>query len=218
MASVASETDLVNAALSHVGRKPITSLEQESSTTAEHARRLYPQVRDAMLRSHQWAFAEELAELVQDGASPIFGYAYAYALPNDLIEVRDVFSIAGTLPDPYRVSGRLLLCDAAAVSITYTKRVTNTGQFDPLFARALVLRLAADLVGPLANGDNALWQRLNAQADASYNAAVFRDAEGNDDIAEAPPPHHRDSGLVRSRFGTVSKPYLGIRDYGENTG
>lgn len=200
MASANNETDLVNTALSHLGKGSIRSLEQDSSNAAEHARRLYPQARDAMLESHPWGFAQKIAQLVESGETPLFGYAHAYELPQDFLDIVG-FDTGDNCPPPrHRISGRLLYADQGApFYLRYTVREPNVTRFSPLFFRALALRLAADLVGPLANGKASMWQRLNAQGQNAYTAAVFQDA-GKQEDDDSNPDYTRDSALVDSRY------------------
>lgn len=81
---MASEVDICNIALSHLGDSAtVASIDPpEGSAQAEHCARFYPIARDALLEAHTWAFATKrvvLAELVNTWSQ----WKYAYARPSD---------------------------------------------------------------------------------------------------------------------------------------
>lgn len=84
---MASEVDLCNVALSHLGDSAtVASIDPpEGSTQAEHCARFYPIARDALLEAHTWAFATKrvvMAELANNWPQ----WQYAYARPNDCVK------------------------------------------------------------------------------------------------------------------------------------
>lgn len=88
---MASEVDICNIALSHLGdSSTVASIDPpEGSAQAEHCARFYPIARDALLEAHTWGFATKrvlLAELTNNWPQ----WAYAYARPNDCVKVISV--------------------------------------------------------------------------------------------------------------------------------
>lgn len=142
----ASETDICNLALSHLGEAPIESL-NEDSTAARACALNYETTRDGVLRSHRWNFAQTRAALAQLEATPAFGWSYAYALPADCLRVLEVndSEVGDVISGPFIIEGRNLLTDETSVNLVYLRRITDVSQFDVLFIEALALKLAVVL-------------------------------------------------------------------------
>ena len=83
---MASEVDIVNLALSHLGdTASVASLyPPEGSAQAEHAARFYPIARDSLLEMHMWNFSTTRANLALLATS-MPEWDYVYAAPNDLL-------------------------------------------------------------------------------------------------------------------------------------
>ncbi len=85
---MASEVDINNLALARVGDEAtVASLSPpEGSAQAEHCSIFYPIARDSLLQMHTWNFSTKR----QNGAllaSPTTGWQYAYAVPQNSINV-----------------------------------------------------------------------------------------------------------------------------------
>ncbi len=83
---MASEVDICNLALSHLGdNATVASIDPpEGSAQAEHCSRFYPIARDTLLEMHNWNFSTRravLAQLTNDWEQ----WRYAYALPANCI-------------------------------------------------------------------------------------------------------------------------------------
>jgi hypothetical protein len=85
---MATEVDICNLALGHLGDSAtIASLKPpEGSAQAEHAARFYPISRDTLLEGHSWNFATRRSTPPMV-TNPISQWQYAYALPNDCMDV-----------------------------------------------------------------------------------------------------------------------------------
>ena len=81
-----AEVDCLNDALSQLGAATITDI-ADGSTNANHCLRLYPALRDGLLRSAHWNFAMTRVELAQDVTPPLFEFSYAYTLPADCLKL-----------------------------------------------------------------------------------------------------------------------------------
>jgi hypothetical protein len=84
---VASEVDICNIALGHIGDAAnIQSIAPpDGSAQAEHCQRFYPIARDSMLEMHDWGFATKRVALAQLSTNAASGWAFAYLQPADLI-------------------------------------------------------------------------------------------------------------------------------------
>lgn len=83
---MASEVDVCNLALSHLGdTATVSSINPpEGSAQAEHCQRFYPIARDSLLEMHFWNFSMKRATLAQL-TNTWSQWKYAYALPSDCL-------------------------------------------------------------------------------------------------------------------------------------
>ena len=168
-----NETSFLNDALAQIGQPRITAID-DGSVSANHCQTLWPPLRQAMLRSHHWNFAEARIELAQNVTAPTFEWAYAYDLPADLLKVKEV---NGGEPVPYstdtwwpvstgyKIEGRQLLSNDGIVKIVYVKDVENPDLWDALFYQAAAAWLASKLAMAIAKNaqmSQALLQQAHA--------------------------------------------------------
>lgn len=179
---MASETDIANLALAHLGDDATVSSisPPEGSAQAEHCARFYPIARDNLLAMHRWNFATVRitgASLTPDAT----GWAYAYAVPSEAIEIISVLhpeapddysapsydgnSVIGTFsmyqPQPFAVEklaagDDVIYTNQENAVIRYTKRVTDTTKYPPLVVSALSRLLASYMAGPIYKGDTGM--------------------------------------------------------------
>jgi hypothetical protein len=151
---MASEVDISNLALSHFGQDAsIDALDPpDGSVEAEHAARFLPIARDELLEAHPWQFAtrrESLAELVNDRDD----WGYRYAAPNDCIKPRQVlpetYDSAEDEGAPFEWENGSIYTDEPNAVLVFTKRVTDTTTFSPMFTTTLSWRLASYISGPI---------------------------------------------------------------------
>lgn len=83
---MASEVDIANLALAHLGdNATVASIDPpEGSAQAEHCARFYPIARDSLLEMHNWNFSMKRAVLAQV-STPWTEWQYAYAMPSDCV-------------------------------------------------------------------------------------------------------------------------------------
>lgn len=169
---MATVVDICNLALSRVRADTIGSL-TESSTEAVQCNLLYELTRDHLLTAFAWPFAKttRILSLKNDAPSE---WQYAYDYPNDCLRVHYILppnSHTGIVsgsgiavpnievdPVPYEIGtgsngSRQIWTNLEEAAIAYTKKVTDTRLFDPLFVQALAWNLAAELAIPLG-GDS----------------------------------------------------------------
>jgi hypothetical protein len=164
-----------------VGASAITSL-GDGTTPANVADDLYTEVRDDLLRSHNWNFATKRVKLAQSAVEPIYEFDYAYPLPADWLKTVSVHNNDaghGTVLNRMEVvnNQRAILASSSELWLRYVFQVTDPNIMAADFRRALALALARDLSVALASS-NSLQQSLEAQAARKLAAARSTDAMG----------------------------------------
>lgn len=166
---------IANLALSHLGDDAtITNLEPpEGSAQAEQAALFYPIARDALTEMYPWNFALRRVALALLDEEPNTQWAYAYALPSNVLGVfavqgpEDTDDFVSTSYGPlaavngvndFEIEGlsdntRVLYTNVADARIRYTAAVTVPSFFPPLFTLALSYFLASFLAGPVLKGE-----------------------------------------------------------------
>ena len=169
---MASEVDICNLALSHLGDDAtVASLDPpEGSAQAEHCARFYPIARDSLLEMHAWGFATKRVQLapLRSGWPE---WDYAYAQPSDALNIiailpsdaTDDYSVGNArggayVPQPYscEVDGNgadVIYTDQADAVLRYSGLVTDPTKFSPLFVMTLSWHLASMLAGPMIKGE-----------------------------------------------------------------
>jgi hypothetical protein len=145
-----SRTDIANDALILVGGGVITSL-TEDSDEARYCAKLLDPVIDEVSCMHDWLCNEHRKVVAADADYDYtdFDYAkqYKYALPaNPYCLLVRKFN-TGLMP--YDIQGRWIFSDEAVCELVYTKRITDTNEFTPLFVEAIYTQLAVKLTFPL---------------------------------------------------------------------
>lgn len=178
---MASDVDICNMALGLLGDAAnVTSIyPPDQSAQAGHCARFYPMARDSLLEMHSWGFATVRVTLAQT-TNPSTTWQYAYAAPSDALNYLEIIDpnaadeysvglqLAQTIPgivqagvgvyqaQPYELenvgSAMVILTNMQNAVLRYTKVVTDTAEFSPLFTEALARLLAAKLAGPLIKG------------------------------------------------------------------
>jgi hypothetical protein len=167
-----SPVEIVNQALLRLGLEVIESLDDDTPR-ARAAKRMYDQTRDDLLRLAPWNFAQRRVELAQLASNPAWGDLFAYQLPSDCLMVLETSLEAA---DPWRIEGRTLVTQAAAVSILYVASIADPSQYDPNFTEALIDRLAFLLSYPLTRNAT-LADALMRKAEDTLRKAKSRDGQ-----------------------------------------
>ncbi|AAT38370.1 gp11 [Burkholderia phage BcepC6B] len=145
---MASQVGICNRALTKIGDKRITSLDEDSKAAAT-LNSMYDDVLDACLRAHVWSFTKARAQLAALAEAPLFGFSYQYRLPTDFIRLLqvgqfDVYPRTDTRGLFSIENGNILTDMQAPLYIRYAKRVTDPNAMDALFREAFACRLAAE--------------------------------------------------------------------------
>lgn len=174
---MASEVEICNLALTHIGAARIPAL-TEATAEARACKLLYEPTRDSVLRLHPWGFATKYEALGVLSSVTTYGYEYAYQYPVDCLFARGFYRAVATAdPIPFKIvtkadlSGKEIWTDEEDAVLIYTAQVTDVSVFDVQFKEALSHYLAASLAPTLIK-DEKLKVSL-ARAQMSYVAQAI---------------------------------------------
>lgn len=159
---MASETEICNLALSHLGvGKEISDLETDRSEEASACRRFYDSTVEKALADFPWPFATRFATLALVEEDPTDEWAYSYRYPSDCLKIRRILS--GARQDSlgsrvaYRIasdaSGKLIFTDQDDAQVEYTVALTDSALFDSQFIEALSYYMAFQIAPRVTAGD-----------------------------------------------------------------
>jgi hypothetical protein len=204
---MASEVDIVNIALSHLGDTAnVSSIDPpEGSAQAQHAARFYPIARDALLEMHPWSFTTKRIVLPLL-SNQLEQWKYVYQAPSDVLNIMAVLApdamddysqdlpvpytqvgIVNTgqglyTPQPYEVETlqdgtQVIYTNQEEATLRYTAKITDTTHFSPLFTSALTHLLASYLAGPVLKGEVG---RVEAKGQLQLFQAFYAKATASD--------------------------------------
>ena len=155
----------------------------EGSAQAEHCARFYPIARDSLLEMHAWSFATKrvtlpllnvtvatwkyvyllpsdvlnvlavIPPLANDDYSINMSYPSQYGYNPEIIPASGAY-----VPQPYSIEvlstgQQVILTNQENAVLRYTRFVTDTTKFSPLFTTTLAWYLASMIAGPIIKGD-----------------------------------------------------------------
>jgi hypothetical protein len=176
---MASEVDISNLALSHIGaRSQVSSISPPDGTVeAGYCARFYPLARRELLEAYSWPFALKRSVLAPlTNISTVWAYMYARpancitplrVLPLQVLEsyslsidrytdaypdalVDTLFTERGTAR--FELEGDFIFTNEPEAVLLYTMEQTDTSKFTPLFTSAVGMLLASYLAGPILKG------------------------------------------------------------------
>ncbi len=174
----------------------ITSIETPETAEEALGARWYDAIRRSKLRQFPWNFARKRASIPRFAATPDFGYADAYVLPNDYLQY--VFIGEDPVNSPitdFVVEGNHLLINndgASSLQICYIWDIQDVSKFDPIFLMLLVGELAV-MFGNSLTGLNKSIKGMESFRDNWEAKARAKNGQEN------PPKVIYDSPLVRRR-------------------
>lgn len=159
----ASDVDIVNMALGHLGDEAnVSSIAPSDGTAqADAAARVYAHIRDWLLERFPWKFALRRATLAERSDITMGSWDHVYAEPNNCLRIVNILP-SGYLTDNAGVdydtetddTGQgLILTDAQDATGRFIARITDPGKFTPGFTEAFSWFLAASLAGPIIKGE-----------------------------------------------------------------
>jgi hypothetical protein len=200
--------DIYNMALSRLGTKSTVAATTENSVEAEQLSIHYANARDCVLAGYDWGFARRSLTLARRTETAPTGWSYLYSYPTNCARFRGIGNPLSFPVIPFKI---LSIEDsggndvkAIAINLTsaegwFTKIITNTELFDPMFVNALAWELASRVALPITQKES-IWQRCVQMATATIPmAAAVNGNEGTDSVNEFDPDFMREAG-----FTTVS--------------
>lgn len=203
----ASDVDIANQALSHIGvSKFIANLETEQTNEARACRTFFNTARNAMVRDFPWPFATKFAQLGLVSQDPTDEWKFEYAYPSDAVKLIRI--VTGTPNDnqqsreKFRVihgaASTTIYANASPACMEYVLRLEDTARFPDDLVLALGYRLAIYIAPRLAKNHLKITPQLfrlyrqelttaaaNAQNDESLHeepASEFERARGSSGV------------------------------------
>lgn len=192
-AVIQSPAQVINYALRKAGFKNRIGSLYDGTDAAKTALDIYGQMRDAMLATGEWDFAQRtvVGTLLKQAPSnppsyivnpwtpayPALPWAYEYAYPIDAVQIRAVKQQPVSIPnfDPryhnfevsndegYTPPAKVVLCNVKNAIIVYAGQVTNPSEWNVAFLDALADRLADPLARVLTDMDHAKMAAMEKQ-------------------------------------------------------
>lgn len=162
---------LANRALARIGTQQISSL-TDGSTPALYCNNLLPEVVQSVYGQFDWKSARKRIELSALVDAPLYGYDYAYQLPNDFMRI-----IATEDAGPFEIEGHTLLSDEEDMFITYIGYPIEADKIPGPIAHLIVTYLAFLLSTPLTSNEG-MAQRLLGEYQLSLEQAKKDDNAG----------------------------------------
>lgn len=154
MASIATEEDIVNLALSRIGAKSISDLDNDTTVEAVQSRLVYYNARDSLMRAHPWNFLTLRVQLTDSASDPVFGWDEGYLLPSDFLRLISVHATDDNDDQPpYRLEKQslssvltnVLLINSSTCYIRYVYKELDPSKWIADFQDALAWLVAAEL-------------------------------------------------------------------------
>jgi hypothetical protein len=170
---MASQVEIVNLALTLVGKKRCSSL-LETTEEVGVVNAVYNLELDAMLSEHAWDFACQTITLALT-ADTYTEWDYAYAYPSDCLQVLGCVNENTQWEVAVSNDGlsRRILCNEEDAEFRYIARITDCNMWSPTFRTAFATRLAMAIVLPLQNDSQKLKDLAglyNMQITAAFGA------------------------------------------------
>jgi hypothetical protein len=178
LSRVENEVSVANLALAYLKEGPLVSLD-ENRPAARHVAAQFGSVRDALLRSHPWNFARDVATLAQDPTARAGRFSRVYPLPATCLRVLEVEGLdedswtvetRGGLSDDTAPLVPVLCTEATTPKVFFVRTVAEPALWDALFVQVFALELAAVIAPLLGQADAA--DDLEARAMRRMNRAT----------------------------------------------
>ena len=183
-----SAVQIANLALTRIGQKPITSLD-DTNNAAILVKTQYDDMRRAVLQTLPWTFAKADAELAELDDVTSRKYDHVYQLPVKALYVVDTSMDddgQGGTGEVWEVQGRTIVTDAGSpIEITYIEDVTDVTRFSALFVDAFAERLAAEIVYGITKQAAQRERHLQIYSAKVENAAAVDGQQGSQVVLES---------------------------------
>lgn len=151
-----SPVEVCNIALKRLGADAIVAFD-EGSSAASLCSVLYQPTVDALLREHQWNFAQIRVALAARTEGPAWGYSTAYTYPTKplCLKINETdpsdaeYDVENTIDDTGAITGKVIVTNETQLNIRYTGRIEDVSQWDASFVYAVAASLAVQMAIPL---------------------------------------------------------------------
>jgi hypothetical protein len=184
-----SEVEICRNALLLLGDATISSLD-ETDDRVVLVNALWPNARDAVLRSHPWNCAVKRVALAPDATAPGFDYSARFQLPGDCLRVLSVGQ-RGQTPK-YEIEDGFILMDDSVCYLRYIFRNEVVSSYDSLLVMALESYISMLCAYPITKSSS---QQENMQKLYNFQVKQARTVDGQ----EQPTDDWTDSPLLAAR-------------------
>lgn len=196
---------IANAALDLVGNATITSLDDGSPSAKKAKLHIVQAVRE-VLALGAWKSAKKQAVLAQLTDAPLFGWTYAYQLPNDYVGMIlfNNTNPKNQLRPIYDIQGKVLLTDESTASLEYVCDLTMPGNDISAASAPMTELMAIKLAQKLAWGfqqARTLKESLEQEYQLKRRVALAKDAKETRDVLPNPAA---ESSWLRDRHISTS--------------
>jgi hypothetical protein len=154
-----SSVSICSNALLRLGDSPIASFTDQSKRATACAN-LYPEMRDAVLRSHPWNCATKRVVLAPMADAPAFDYVYQFQLPDDWLRSIQIGPLG--CPLKYTIEGQRILANVSALQLVYIYRNDIEQSWDSSLVDVVTAAMTAVLAYPVTQSA-AMQQAMQGQ-------------------------------------------------------
>lgn len=129
----------------------------DGSAAGNAAGILYTPCVNLLLREQDWEFSRKTVALTTSGTTPVYPWTNGYLYPTDCVRIRSVVPATWDANDPQPVrwsegvqtiggvATRVIFCDVATASLTYSTNAVTEDDWDSMFQEAMVRLLGSEL-------------------------------------------------------------------------
>lgn len=199
-----SKFNICSMALTKLGKKPISSFQDQSNIeAAEICGLLWNDESDFILSCYSWRFNSTKATLARLDETPINEWEYSYQMPSDKLNIRAVYNSNSSTATPvtgFEIFGNKIYTDENTIIIDYqiAKEPIDWPTYFVQFAVAHMASVLAPSVG--SPSDQARWDQIAwGPAQDNRKGGLFGLAKDLDSKI-MPPEQIIDNELIAARF------------------
>jgi hypothetical protein len=178
--SAATDVEVCNLALDHIGKKTITSL-TENSTESQRCVRQYPMARRLVMKASPWSFARKVSALAKLTNDQTDRWLCKYDYPSDCLKWRRLLGPyehpeERKPPYPSFIQNGAIYTDLSDAHGYYTFDNVEVPEWDDLFTEAVAIQLAKRLAPAMVRRQQDV-QRLHDMYTDALAQAIEHDAQ-----------------------------------------
>ncbi len=173
-----SAVTICSNALQKLGADSIASFD-EGSVNANRCANLWPQTRDALLRSHPWNCCTKRVILAPDVTAPEFDYSYRFAQPADCLKILQVGEYGVEID--HRLENGYILADTNVLRLRYISKVEEPAEWDAMLVDLMTAKMKAELAYAVTQSASLAEQAVK-EFEMAYRRA--KAVDGQDDPPE----------------------------------